>query len=80
MNTTDTQAPAVPRGWPPEQPVEIVSISRRLVILGVAVMVANALAICWLAHEQRQARLEASERGARLVNTIEKSFTPGEDR
>ncbi len=56
-NTTDTEVAAVPRGWPPEQPVEVVRISRALcwIVAGIAIVnVAGfgyALCLLWQISE-----------------------------
>lgn len=50
MDTTASRTDAPPRGWPPEQPVEIVRVSPRLLWIGtgaLVVLVALSSLIAW---------------------------------
>lgn len=75
--TTPLSTDAVPDGWPPPTPVELLRISNKLWWLAVAAALLNAAALGWYACEQRIDRREAAETRRQIVtllaNALEKA-------
>lgn len=70
QTTTSTSRDAVPEGWPPPTPVELLRVSRGFWWFASIGLVLNAAAIAWLACEQRRANDSASERGATIIQLL----------
>lgn len=68
--TTSTRTDAVPDGWPPPTPVELLRVSNKLWWLAVTAAILNAAALGWYACEQRIDRRDAAETRDQIVKLL----------